>query len=509
MIATHSVRLSLLSLLVACSIAVATAQSPAAGSTAAPVASAKPTANVPALLLSDVHLDPFADPAKVVKLNAAPATEWPAILSAPASPTEAQDFAALQKSCPTRGIDTPYVLWQSSLAAIHNNAAQAKFITLSGDLLAHSFDCKYKALLPTASPADYTAFTEKTVRTIATTLRSAMPGVPLYIAMGNNDSGCADYALDATHDAFLGLVAKIIGESLPADLAPAERAAAVRDFAAGGNYSVPLAAVPHTRLLVVDDLFFSGKYATCSGKADPAPAAAQLTWLAEQIARARHQHERVWVMGHIPPGVDLYATARKFANVCAGAKPQMFLANESLANLLANNADVVRLALFGHTHADEMRLLTPESTATPSAASTTPSASPAGVPLKVIASITPVNGNRPTFTLASIDPATASLADYTVVMASNTTGLATTWSPEYTYTTTYHEPAFDAASLATLIPALEADPAAKTSVSQAYLRNYFPGDLSSILQLAWPQYTCSLRHDSAAAFTACACAATK
>jgi sphingomyelin phosphodiesterase acid-like 3 len=187
----------------------------------------------------------------------------------------------------------------------------------------------------------------------------------------------------------------------------------------------------------------------------------------------------------------------------------MFLANESLANLLANNADVVRLALFGHTHADEMRLLTPESTATPSAASTTPSASPAGVPLKVIASITPVNGNRPTFTLASIDPATASLADYTVVMASNTTGLATTWSPEYTYTTTYHEPAFDAASLATLIPALEADPAAKTSVSQAYLRNYFPGDLSSILQLAWPQYTCSLRHDSAAAFTACACAATK
>ncbi|MDR3746098.1 MAG: metallophosphoesterase [Acidobacteriaceae bacterium] len=520
MIATKSVRLSLLSLLVACSIAVATAQSPASGNPAAPVASAKPSANVPALLLSDVHLDPFADPAKVAKLNAAPAAEWPAILSAPASPTEAQDFAALQKSCPTRGIDTSWVLWQSSLAAIHANAAQAKFITLSGDLLAHSFDCKYKALLPKASPADYTAFTEKTIRTIATTLRAALPGVPLYIAMGNNDSGCADYALDATHDAFLGLVAKVIGESLPADLAPAERAAAVSDFAAGGNYSVPLAAVPHTRLLVIDDLFFSGKYATCSGKTDPAPAAAQLAWLAEQIAHARQQHERVWVMGHIPPGVDLYATARKFANVCAGAKPQMFLANESMANLLAQNADVVRLALFGHTHADEMRLLTPESvgqpspaSTTPNAVSTTPNAVPAavtlpaaGVPLKVVASITPVNGNRPTFTLASIDPATASLADYTVVMASNTTGLATIWVPEYTYSTTYHEPAFDAASLSTLIPALEADPAAKTPASQAYLRNYFPGDLSKILQLAWPQYTCSLAHDSAAAFAACACA---
>jgi sphingomyelin phosphodiesterase acid-like 3 len=208
-------------------------------------------------------------------------------------------------------------------------------------------------------------------------------------------------------------------------------------------------------------------------------------------------------MGHIPPGVDLYATARKFTNVCAGAAPQMFLANESLPNLLAQNADVVRLAIFGHTHADEMRLLVPDHSARISAIAAL------GVPLKVVPSITPVNGNRPTFTLASVNPATASLTDYTVVMASNLTGIDTTWAPEYTYSTTYHEPAFDALSLATLIPTLQADPAAKSVASQTYLRAYFPGDLSPILQLAWPQYACSLNHDSAAAFATCACAATK
>jgi len=405
----------------------------------------------------------------------------------------------LQESCSSKGIDTPYVLWRSSLSAIHAEAARAQFITLSGDLLAHSFDCKYKTLLPAATPADYVAFTEKTVRTIVSTLRTALPGVPLYVAMGNNDSGCGDYALDATHDAFLGLVAKVVAEALPA----ADRAGVLRDFSAGGYYSVPLAGVPHTRLLVLDDLFFSAKYTTCSGKADPAPAVAQLAWLASQLADARQHNEHVWVMGHIPPGVNLYSTVTKSGNFCGGGKVQMFLGSESMADLLARNADVVRLALFGHTHDDEMRLLTPGSgTAAADAAGH-------GVPLKIVASITPVNGNRPSFTLASIDPASATLVDYTVYMASNLTGIGTTWAAEYSYSTTYHEPAFDAASLGTLIAGFQADPTAKTAASQAYLRDYFPGDVSSIIKVAWPQYVCSLEHDSTAEFSACACAGTK
>jgi len=66
-----------------------------------------------------------------------------------------------------------------------------------------------------------------------------------------------------------------------------------------------------------------------------------------------------------------------------------------------------------------------------------------GVPLKIVASITPINGNRPTFTLARVNPATATLADYTVFEASNLTGIATAWSAEYTYSSAYHQPAFN------------------------------------------------------------------
>jgi sphingomyelin phosphodiesterase acid-like 3 len=329
--------------------------------------------------------------------------------------------------------------------------------------------------------------------------------------MGNDDSGCTDYALDSEHDEFLGLTAKIIGEGLPRDLAPAERAAALREFSSIGSYNVPLAGMTRTRLLVLDDVFLSGSYITCSGKPDAAPAAAELAWLQTQLGAARQRHERVWVLAHIPPGVNFYASARTLLNACGPAKPKMFLGSERLAEVLAANADVVRLGLFGHTHSDEIHLLTREPARAIAGPETkdTSGLDLTGVPIKTVASITPVNGNRPTFTLARIDPGSATLIDYTVMMASNLTGVATTWEPEYTYSAAYGESAFDGASLAQLIGGFGADPGAKMAPSQAYLRNYFPGDLSSVIKFAWPQYACSMDHDSAESFAACACKASK
>ncbi len=462
-----------------------------------------PPTTIPALFLSDIHLDPFSDPAKVPRLNAAPVAEWAAIFATAASHTQTQDVAALSTTCPARGVDTSNALWLSSLRAIQANAANASFVTISGDLLAHVFDCKYKTLLPAATHADYLAFVEKTIRYELAGLQKTLPGVPIYIAMGNNDSGCTDYALDPTHDDFLGLTAKIVAEGFPGDLKQADRDAALHDFTDGGNYSTELPAVPHTRLIVLEDTFLSANYVTCSRKPDPAPAAGQIAWLQTQLNSARERHERVWVMGHIPPGVDLYTTARRVPDLCSGGKPKMYLGSEALADLLAANADIVTLGIFGHTHSDEMHLLTADPPGVRAG-------NAFGVPLKTVASITPINGNHPTFTLARINPATATLTDYTVVMASNSLGDSTTkWNDEYTYSTAYREPAFDGASLASMIAGFQADPMAQTAASQAYLRNYFPGDASALLRLVWPQYACSMNHDSGASFAKCACAAMK
>lgn len=482
-----------------------TAQLPAPVHGPAPARPAAAPITIPALLLSDIHFDPFLDPTKAVALNAAPDADWPRILAGPSgpalSPAQQAAFAAC-RSDKDPGTDTSYALWQSTLDELKKTATSSRFVVISGDILAHKFDCKYKALVAGATDAGYLDFTLRTVRYVIATLRSALPTEPIYTALGNNDSGCTDYALDAEHDAFLAGLAPFVAEA--AALPEKDRAAVEHNFSALGAYNVPLAALPHTHILSFDDLYLSARYNTCSGVHDLAPSAAAIAWLKTQLDQARAAHERVWFVSHIPPGVDLYATARKLTNVCGGEKPTMFLGSDDLARTLAAYSDVVRLGIFAHTHADEFRLLAPEPNASGGADS-------AGIPLKLVGSISPIHGNRPTFTVARIDPAAATLVDYTVMMASDPAQSPITWEREYTYSATYHQPAFDPASLTALVTDFLGDPGDKLPSSQAYIRNYYPAESdaaaenSAVISAAWQPYACSLDHLSAKSFAACAC----
>jgi sphingomyelin phosphodiesterase acid-like 3 len=143
------------------------------------------------------------------------------------------------------------------------------------------------------------------------------------------------------------------------------------------------------------------------------------------------------------------------------------------------------------------------------------------IPGKLVPSVSPVDGNNPSFTLALVDPAKAILVDYTVYAASNQTGSAgghgepaTTWSPEYTYSTTYQQPDFSGASVVAITKGFLADPNSKTPQSQSYESFYFVGGANAGINLkaaalgsVWPVYTCSITQAGVAGFTACACPA--
>lgn len=477
------------------------------------LAASLPTAaqTAPVLMLSDIHLDPFHDPAKVAHLRTASVGDWAAILAAAPSATQVADFTKLQSTCGARGIDTPDALLEASLKEAHTQEPKPLFVTVSGDLMAHQFDCRFKTLAPDATPADYSAFAAKTVAFVALRLRETFPGTPIYLALGNNDSGCKDYAEDPD-SAFLQADAS----SFAADVLTPTNAAAVRgEFSHYGDYNVAL-PIPHTRLIVLQDIFESKKYASCDGSSSggsTTPADIQTTWLRKQLEVARAAHEHVWVMAHIPPGIDAYSTFTKGRNVCAAAadakpiKPEMFLSSEALAAVIADFPDTIRLALFGHTHMDELRVYT----------------SPDGtrIPGKLVPSITPVNGNNPAFTVAEVDTRTATLKDYTVYAASKprTWDIAPTWREEYRYSTTYHQPDLSGASLATLTAGFLADRISATPTSQAYQRFYFVGDpladtgisgklKAAAMQIVWPGYACSITQATQAGFKSCVCATT-
>lgn len=445
---------------------------------------------VPVLMVSDVHLDPFYDPAKVKLLAAAPVAQWEGILSGPDSPGRAEAYATLQKACGAKSADTSDVLFRSSLREMRRVASRARFVTVSGDMIAHRFSCRFRTTLPGRTQADYAAFVEKTIDYVMTELGKVHPGVPVYAALGNNDSGCGDYRMDAGSD-FLRAAGESMLRGLPAS---AEKTRALRDFAEGGYYSVTMARpMRRTRLIVLNTTFLSRNYAACSGKAAPDAAEAELAWLSKQLDEARAQHERVWVMGHIPPGVDIHAAALHLRTICDGAAPQMFLSSEKLGGVLAANADVVRLGIFAHTHMDELRLVG--------------EAPKTMVAVKMVPSITPVHGNRPAFTVARVAPGSATLKDYSVFMASDSEGTA--WSKEYTYSTAYRERAFAPREVERLVSEFAADPGAKTAASRAFIRYFYAGDTSGLIKPLWPEYVCALAHDSGKGFAKCACEAAR
>ena len=68
--------------------------------------------------------------------------------------------------------------------------------------------------------------------------------------------------------------------------------------------------------------------------------------------------------------------------------------------------------------------------------------------------------------------------------------------------------------MAALLNGFLADPQSKTAQSQAYESHYFvssPGTginlKAAAMSVVWPVYACSITHDDAKSFTACACPA--
>jgi sphingomyelin phosphodiesterase acid-like 3 len=207
-------------------------------------------------------------------------------------------------------------------------------------------------------------------------------------------------------------------------------------------------------------------------------------------------------MGHIPPGVDPYSTVAKFRNVCRGEAPVTYLSSDKMADLMTEFADVLQLSLFGHTHMDEMRLLEP-------AGADAQFAAAHRVAVKLMPSISPVDGNKPSFTIARINLGSANLQDYEVIEASDRTGVGTSWIPEYDFAKTYHQADFSPSTLKHLVDEFNTDRFASQPESVAYVHNYYVGDRSPELSPFWPEYVCAMGNNAAKSFAACVCSTTK
>jgi sphingomyelin phosphodiesterase acid-like 3 len=198
---------------------------------------AAPTGN--ALLLSDIHFDPLADPVIVKQLIAKPASQWQAIFA-----SSAQTGYAHSPN------DTNYPLLKSALSAA---AAQnpLDFVIASGDYLRHDFRSAF--VTAGGSPSQYPTFATKAAVFVVDTIQASL-GVLVYFALGNDDSPCGDYRM-APGSAFLAALA----DSLQALAHNPEAATA---FRTAGFYELPHPTLPNQEILVLNSVLWSPSYSS-------------------------------------------------------------------------------------------------------------------------------------------------------------------------------------------------------------------------------------------------------
>ena len=475
-----------------------------------------PAKAIDAALLADPHFDPFRQVSKVQRLAAAPVDQWAAILAEPAAATDAAEFQKLQAACDERSVDAANDLMLSAFDASARRTTDGPpvFAMLAGDLLVHRFDCRYEKLLgrkpaapgtkydnAEAHPAAGTArnvmeFAQKTIDYIALELHARFPRTPVYVALGNNDSGCGDYQIDE-HDALFTATENAVERGWVG--APANEAKqALTDYERFGSYALPMPApLAKGRVVVLDDLYLSARYQGCNGKPSAIAGEHLLAWLDQTLTAAEKRGEFVWVLTHIPPGVNTYSTNVAGIDVCAGQAPITFLSSTKLTDVLARHADVVRVMVAGHTHVDETRVFGGDEGAGRFA-------------VKGVPSVSTVSGNPPAFLTASVDPRTGVMLDYALHTASSgvagTPAAGLTWHTAYDFRTVYGEAAFTPAAVADLAQRFAAQKPADDQAIANY-QNYFAGfGLRRLaLQAVWDQYVCHMQHDDPKAFAACTC----
>jgi len=403
--------------------------------------------------LSDLHFNPYYDPSLMAQLEATDVSGWAAV------------FASSKITTPSAyGADTNYPLLQSFLADLKTRAAGARFVTITGDLLGHDFPQDFQLYSPDKSEDAYQSFTTKTTQFIASQVKSALPAIPIYPVLGNNDSDCGDYEI-TPGGWFITVFAKAWSAKLNSS----------------GNYDVA-APMPHTRIIGLNTIFLSANYDNACGEEGVDYGAQTLTWLRRRLEAAKAKHDRVWLLYHIPPGINVYSTTSGGSACPAPVLMWKTQYTKRFNALMKKYSSTVVTSLAGHTHMDDFRLVD-------------------NLYIHITPAVSPMFSNNPTYESITYAPSTGAITDYTVYnLQLGNTPLA--WNTEYTFSTAY-----DHRSFAAVHDAIGADPATRALYMQYYTSSNAKS--TTITDANWFGYWCGTGSANANAFTTCYCAPPK
>ncbi len=441
------------------------------------------------LVISDVHFNPMAGltPRQFRELSPLPADRWPEFLR------------SLKQPMSSPHSDSNYTLLISALDAAHKRLPDPPFILYTGDFMAHDWQDTYSRLAPetiSVNPTAYQNFTRKALAVIAIEFQTRFPDTPVFATLGNDDSFCQDYWIQPGGQflkTFGSLWAPLLGDAV-------ELGAFRESFEALGVYAADLPGSPSDRLIVLNSVLWSASYCTdyfrpgaincCNCQnLGATPGKAQFKWLETQLAQAARQKKRVWLLMHVPPGLDSYAEEKASGRShTAELWTKEFTAR--FRKLTDGYRDTLRISFAGHTHMDDFRVDRAEDTPV--------------LLHKISPAVSPIFGNNPSFQVFQRDDRTGVISNWQThfirLSAASTKQMHLTWGIEYDARTTYGIERVTARSIAQLFLRMKQDP--RGSHATAY-RRYYAVSASTLAEKDLFIYSCAVLNPTYAAYRHC------
>jgi sphingomyelin phosphodiesterase acid-like 3 len=413
----------------------------------------------PVVVVSDVHFDPFYDPSLFPALVDADVSEWENIFKTSTITTPS-----------TWGSDANYPLLALALASIRQNKGGSPLIIFTGDILVHHFSQTFYSLYGSQDVPAMQAFADKTVAFFMNQLKLSAPDLPIMFTLGNNDS-YADYVVDSN---FLSNTAEIFYTKCMNGAA--DRQAFLDTFLAGGYY---WASLPGKNLLVIS------LNTILLMETSSAAATEQLAWFDAKLAHARAAGKKVWLLMHVPPGADIYSTARLVDSNGHLAGAQMMWNPDyqaSFLQILSKYPGIITFTLAGHTHMDEYRIMSSYDV------------------LDITPGISPRSGNNPAFKVFTVSRYTGKPTDYKSINydLSVTPGQFNNY---YAFWSSYLMQGLLDDSLTQLYPALVTNNEKQTRYRSSYYSGY--NLLNPITDANWPVYWCGIGNMGEPEFVDC------
>ena len=422
-------------------------------------------ATAPLVIISDIHFTPFYDTELFNDLVNSPVEQWASI------------FQTSSMSEPLSwGNESNYPLLVRALDSALMEIGSSPVLLFPGDILAHKFPEKFFELYGKEDEEALRSFVYKTVVFFATQIRERFGDLPVVFALGNNDSYAGDYKLVPGGE-FLADTAEEFYDTLL--LGGADHEGYFKTYPAGGYY---VADPPESKVLFVclNTILFSRRWLENNSNEGEGIALKQLDWLEQTLAEAGAAERRVWLIVHIPPGADIFATVTTYMDKTGHiSNAASFWEEEYQARFLeisTRYAHVIEAVFAGHTHMDEYRLLLENDGSAHKASITTPS-------------VSPVFGNDPAFKVVTMDRENWELLDYRSV-AYHLGSAFPEFSTYYVFSEAYSTEMPLELSLISLFPNLATD----TLSQQAYARFYYSGHnaADNINATNWPAYWCGI-----------------